>query len=62
MQYKTRGQKKRHKVELAKQYLANIEIIKPNMRIRKQRQKVLGDEDIDMNKIPKDDTPRYTTR
>ena len=32
------------------------------MRIRKQRQKVPDDEDIDMNKIPKDDTPRYTTR
>ena len=59
MQYRTRGQKKRHKVELAKQY---IEIIKPNMRIRKQRQKVLDNEDIDMNKISKDDTPRYTTR
>ena len=62
MQYKTRGQKKRHKAELAKQYLASIEIIKPNTRIRKQRQKVLDDEDIDMNKIPKDDMPRYTTR
>ena len=32
------------------------------MRIRKQRQKVPDHEDIDMNKIPKDDTPRYTTR
>ena len=62
MQYKTRGQKKRHKAELAKQYLANIEIIKPNTRIRKQRQKVPDDEDTDMNKIPKDDMPRYTTR
>ena len=40
MQYKTRGQKKRHKAELAKQYLANIEIIKPNTRVRKKRQKV----------------------
>ena len=62
MQYNTRGQKKRHKAELAKQYLANIEIIKPNMRVRKQRQKVPDSEDIDINKIPKDDTPRYTTR
>ena len=62
MQYKTRGQNKRHKVELAKQYLANMEIIKPNMRIRKQRQKVPDDEDIDMNKISKDDMPRYITR
>ena len=62
MWYKTRGQKRRHKAELAKQYLANIEIIKPNTRVRKQRQKVPDDEDIDMNKIPKDDTPRYTTR
>ena len=43
-------------------HLANIEIIKPNTRARKQRQKVPDDEDIDMDKIAKDDTPRYTVK
>ena len=62
MQYRTRGQEKRCKAELARQYLENIEIIKPNMRDRMTRQKVPDDEDIDISKIPKDDTPRYTTR
>ena len=38
---------------------ANIEYIKPNTRVRKQRQKVTDDEDIDMDKIVKDDMPRY---
>ena len=32
------------------------------MRARKQRQKVPDDEDIDMNKIPKDDMPRHNIR
>ena len=61
-QYNTRGQKKRQKAELAKKYLANIEIINPNTRARKQRQKVPDDEDIDMNKIHKDDMPRYNIK
>ena len=43
-------------------HLANIEIIKPNTRTRKQRQKVPDNEDIDMDKIAKDDTPRYTIK
>ena len=38
--------------------LANIEIVKPNTRGRKQRQKVPDDEVIDMDKIAKDDTPK----
>ena len=65
MQYKTRGQKQRQKAveaELANMQLANIEIIKPNTRDRKQRQKVADDEEIDMDKIAKDDTPRYTIK
>ena len=65
IQYNTRGQKKRQKAaeaELANMHLANIEIIKPNTRARKQRQKVPDDEDIDMDKIAKDDTPRYTIK
>ena len=43
-------------------HLVNIEIIKPNTRARKQRQKVPDDEDIDMDTIAKDDTPRYTIK
>ena len=64
-QYNTRGQKERQKAaeaELANMNLANIEIIKPNTRARKQRQKVPDDEDIDMDKIAKDDMPRYTIK
>ena len=41
---------------------ANIESIKPNTRVRKQRQKVQDDEDIDMDKIVKDDTSRYARK
>ena len=65
IQYKTRGQKQRQKAaeaELANMQLANIEIIKPKTRARKQRQKVPDDEEIDMDKIAKDDTPRYTIK
>ena len=65
IQYNTRGQKKRQKAaeaELANTHLANIEIIKPNTRARKQRQKVPDDGDIDVDKIAKDDTPRYTIK
>ena len=43
-------------------HLANIEIIKPNTRARKQRQKMPDNEEIDMDKIAKDDTPRYTIK
>ena len=65
IQYSTRGQKKRQKAaeaELANMHLVNIEIIKPNTRARKQRQKVPGDEEIDMDKIAKDDMPTYTIK
>ena len=64
-QYKTRGQKQRQKAaeaEIAYMHLANIEIIKPNTTARKQRQKVPDDEEIDMDKIVKDDMPRYTIK
>ena len=63
IQHNTRGQKKRQKAaeaEIANIHLAGIEIIKPNTRGRKQRQKVPDDEVIDMDKISKDDMPRYT--
>ena len=42
--------------------MANIESIRPNTRARKQRQKVPDDEEIDMDKIAKDDTPRYAIK
>ena len=65
IQHNTRGQKKKQKAaetEIANMHLANIEIINPNTRSRKQRQKVPDDEVIDMDKIAKDDTPRYTIK
>ena len=65
IQYRTRGQKQRHKASemaYANRHSANIEYIKPNTRVRMQRQKVQDDEDIDMDKIVKDDTPRYARK
>ena len=65
IQYKTRGQKQRQKVaeaEFTNRHLANIESIRPNTRARKQRQKVPDDEEIDMDKIAKDDTPRHAIK
>ena len=65
IQHNTRGQKKRQKAaeaEIANMHLADTEIVKPNIRARKQRQKVPDDEVIDMDKIAKDDTPRYTIK
>ena len=65
IQYRTRGQKQRQKaseIVYANRCSANIESIKPNTRVRKQRQKVPDDEDIDMDKIVKDDTPRYARK
>ena len=65
IQYKTRDQKQRQKAaeaELVNMQLVNIEIIKPNTRARKQRQKVQDDEETDMDKIAKDDPPRYTKK
>ena len=65
IQYRTRGQKQRQKAaeaEFANRRLANIESIRPNTRARKQRQKVPDDEEIDMNKIAKDDTPRHAIK
>ena len=65
IQYRTRGQKKRQeasKVEYANRHLANVKYIKPNTRLRKQRQKVPDNEDIDMDKIVKDIRPRYAIK
>ena len=65
IQYRTRGQKQRQKAaeaEFTSRHLANIESKRPNTRARKQRQKVLDDEEIDMDKIAKDDKPRHTIK
>ena len=62
---KKRGQKQRQKAaeaESANRHVTNIESRKPNTRVRKQRQKVPDDEEIDMDKIVKDDTPRYAIK
>ena len=62
IQYRTRGQKQKHKANemaCANRHSAHIEYIKPNTRVRTQRQKAPDDEDIDMDKIVKDDKPRY---
>ena len=65
IQYRTRGQKQRQKASEmahANRCSGNIEHIKPNTRARKQRQKVPDDEDIDKDKIVKDDMPRYAIK
>ena len=49
-------------MEYANRRLANIEYIKPNTGLRKQRQKVPDNEDIDMDKIVKDNMPRYAIK
>ena len=43
----------------ANRHLAHTEHIKPNKKVKTQRQKVPDDEDIDIAKIVKDDKPRY---
>ena len=62
IQYRTRGQKQRHEANemaYANRCSAHIEYIKPNTKVKTQRQKVPEDEDIDIAKIVKDDKPRY---
>ena len=62
IQYRTRAQKQRQKANEmtdANRRSAHIEYIKPNTRVKMQRQKLPDDEDIDIDKIVKDDMPRY---
>ena len=62
IQYRTRGQKQRQKANEmidANRHSAHTEYIKPNTRVRTKRQKVPDDEGIDIDKIVKDDKPRY---
>ena len=65
IQYRTRGQKQRHKeneMTYANRCSAHREYIKPNTKVKTQRQKVPDDEDIDIAKIVKDDKPRHDTQ
>ena len=65
IQYRARGQKQRHKANemaYANKRSAHIEYIKPNTKVKTQRQKVPDDEDIDIAKIIKDDTPRHDSK
>ena len=60
--HRTRGQKQRHEeneMTYTNRRSAHIEHIKPNTKVKTQRQKVPDDEDIDMAKIVKDDKPRH---
>ena len=60
--HRTRGQKQTHEekeMAYANRCSAHIEYIKPNTKVKKQRQMVPDDEDIDMAKIVKDDKPRH---
>ena len=62
IQYRTRGQKQRHKeneMAYTNRCSAHTEYLKPNTRAKMQRQKVPDDEDIDIDKIVKNDKPRY---
>ena len=61
IQYRTRGQKQRHKANemaYANRCSAHIEYIKPNTKVKTRRQKVSDDKDIGTGKIVKDDKPR----
>ena len=65
IQYRTRGQKQRQKTNEmadANRCSAHLEYIKPNTRVKTQRQKVPDDQDIDMDKIVKDDKPGYARK
>ena len=60
--YRTRGQKQRYEeneMANANRCSAHTEYIQPNTKVKTQRQKVQDDEDIDIAKIVKDDTPKY---
>ena len=60
--YRTRGQKQRYEeneMANANRHSAHTEYIKPNTKVKTQRQKVPDDEVIDIAKIVKDDKPKY---
>ena len=60
--YRTRRQKQTYEeneIANANRCSAHTEYIKPNTKVKTQRQKVPDDEDIDIAKIVKDDKPKY---
>ena len=59
--HRTRGQNRHEENEMTytNRCSAHIEYMKPNTKVKTQRQKVPDDEDIDMPKIVKDDKPRH---
>ena len=60
--YRTRGQKQRYdenEMANANRRSAHIEYIKPDTKVKTQRQKVPDDEDIDIAKIVKYDKPKH---
>ena len=62
IQYRTRGQKQRHKenkMAYANRRSAHIEYIKPNTKVKIQRRRVPDDGDIDIAKIVKDNKPKH---
>ena len=62
IQYRTRGQKQRHEeneMAYTNRCSAHIQYIKPNTKVKIQRQKVPDDEDIDIAKIVKYDKPKH---
>ena len=59
--YRTRGQRQRYEeneMANANRHSAHTEYIKPNTKVKTQRQKVSDDEDIGIAKIVKDDKPK----
>ena len=59
--HRTQGQKQRHEIDIrahTNRHLALKEGMKPNAKIKMQRQKVPDDEDIDINKIVQGDRPK----
>ena len=63
--YTTRGKKQRYEeneMANANRCSVHIEYIKPNTKVKTQRQKVPDDEDIDIAKIVKDDKPKHDTK
>ena len=61
-QYNTRATKRKYNIDEVRKVkidLADLEIIQPDVRVRKMRQKVPDDESIDIDKIVKDDMHRY---
>ena len=60
--YRTRGQKQRYEeneMAYANRHSAHLEYIKPNTKVKTQRQKVPDDEDVDIAKLVKDDKPKH---